>query len=306
MSNDLPDRQNSPEFIRLLRARSQAYREAGRYQGAQLVLTAVVPVASAVLGVFVPEARPFVAATAIAISLIDLAILDRSMRRALKTSALISETFDCRLFDIPWDPFVAGRLPEPELIADAERRWTKGDGQLTSWYPPIVGTTTLPLARIICQRTNLWYDAALRERYSNYLLLGATAMVFLLFAAGLIANLKFADFVLTVLAPSAPLLSWSLREVFRQRDAADAQRTARAEAEMLWTQACAAQFSSAEIDRKSREFQNAIFQRRVSNPLLFPFIYRIFRASMEADMNLGAADLLAQIKAKTATPASIG
>ena len=81
---------------------------------------------------------------------------------------------------------------------------------------------------------------------------------------------------------------------FRQRDAADAQKLARAEAEALWELALAGGCDDSECERRSREFQNSIFQRRTSNPLLLPFVYHWLRSGMEIDMNLGAADFLRQ------------
>ena len=161
-------------------------------------------------------------------------------------------------------------------------------------YPAAVGRAPLHLARIICQRTNLWYDAKLRENYSFLLVAGAVAIVLALVAAGLALNLPFTDFVVTVLVPATPVLSWAVRDAFRQRDAADAQKLARAEAEALWELALAGGCDDSECERRSREFQNSIFQRRTSNPLLLPFVYHWLRSGMEIDMNLGAADFLHQ------------
>jgi hypothetical protein len=123
---------------------------------------------------------------------------------------------------------------------------------------------------------------------------GAVAIVLALVAAGLALNLPFTDFVVTVLVPATPVLSWAVRDAFRQRDAADAQKLARAEAEALWELALAGRCDDSECERRSREFQNSIFQRRTSNPLLLPFVYHWLRSGMEIDMNLGAADFLRQ------------
>lgn len=290
--NAIPERQNSPAFMRLLRARSEIYRRAVRMQVVQLILTVAVPVTSAIVGLLIADSRPYVAALALAITLVDIAVLDRMIKRRLKTAALISEEFDCTLLDMPWNGFAAGKRLEPEVISEAERRWPNGDATLVNWYPPIVGSAPFHLARIACQRANLWYDATLRERYSNVLLIGALVIVGILAAGGLVADLSATDFVITVLAPSGPILSWALRDAFKQRDAAAAQKIARSEAETLWELAAANQCGEENCAVRSREFQNMIFQRRVSNPLLFPTIYKRLRPDMETDMNVGAAELL--------------
>lgn len=292
--NPIPARQNETQFMQLLRARSEIYRRATRLLIIQLVVTVAIPVVSAVIGLTFPGVRPYVAMTSIAVTLIDIAVLDRTMKRRLKVAALICEEFDCQLLDIPWNRFAAGKHPEHETITSAERGWPHGDNKLLNWYPAAVGLAPMHLARIVCQRTNLWYDAALRERYGNLLLMAAVAIAIGLVSAGLAANLPFADFVVTILAPCAPLLSWALRDAFKQRDAADAQKTARSEAEALWDLATTGGCAEIECARLSREFQNTIFQRRVTNPLILPFVYNRLRPGMEVDMNLGAESLLRQ------------
>lgn len=292
--NTIPARQNEPQLMQLLRARSETYRQATRILIIQLIVTVAVPVVSAVIGLIFPHVRPYVATIAIAVTLIDIAVLDRTMKRQLKTAALICEEFDCNLLEIPWNPFAAGKRPEHETITSAERDWPYGDDNLLNWYPAAVGLAPMHLARIVCQRTNLWYDAMLRERYGDLLLLTAVVIVIGLISAGLAANLPFADFVVTILAPCAPLLSWALRDAFKQRDAAEAQKTARSEADALWERAVSGSCAENECTRLSREFQNTIFQRRVANPLILPFVYSRLRPEMEVDMNLGAEALLSR------------
>nr|WP_315384356.1 S-4TM family putative pore-forming effector [uncultured Sphingomonas sp.] len=300
--NAIPTRQNEPQFMQLLRARSEIYRGATLLLIIQFVVTVAVPVVSAVIGLIFPTVRPYVAMVAIAVTLIDIAVLDRTMKRRLKVAALICEEFDCHLLDMPWNRFIAGKHPEHETITSAERNWPHGDDKLLNWYPAVVGLAPMHLARIVCQRTNLWYDATLRERYGNLLLMVAVIIAGGLILAGLVANLPFADFVVTVLAPCAPLLSWALRDAFKQRDAADAQKTARSEAEALWYLAITGGCAENECARLSREFQNTIFQRRVANPLILPFVYNRLRPGMEVDMNLGAESLLRQAGIMVPTP----
>jgi hypothetical protein len=50
--------------------------------------------------------------------------------------------------------------------------------------------------------------------------------------------------------------------------------------------------ADAECEQRSREFQDAIFNRRASNPLIFPMIYNLMRSKMETSMNAGAEALL--------------
>lgn len=293
--NMIPERQNSREMMRLLRARSEIYRRAVIMQKAQLCCTVVVPVICAIVGLLAPATRPAVAALSLALVLLDIGLIDRSLKKGLKTAALVCEAFDCALLEMPWNRFATGKPVDPEVVANADRRWPKGEAKLENWYPVIVGKAPIHVARVVCQRTNLWYDAKLREDYGRYLFLGAFLIVAALAVAGLAVKLDFADFVATILAPATPIVGWAIREAFRQRDAAEAQRTTKSEADALWELIVLGDCPTDECTRRSREFQNSIFQRRVGNPLIFPMIYDRLRDDMEQDMNLAAEVLLRQI-----------
>lgn len=99
--------------------------------------------------------------------------------------------------------------------------------------------------------------------------------------------------MLSIVAPAAPLVVWALREGFRHRDTAAKQDEPKLVPERFWTtvKSC----PSEECERRTREFQDAIYARRVSSPLIFPFVYSLRRTDMEAEMNLGADMRLREI-----------
>lgn len=295
MGNSIPTEQNSPPFLRLLRARSQIYSEAVRLQWAQLILTVLAPVLGAIAGMACPDTRPWVAVSALAITICDVSWLDRAQRLKLRLAAKISEQFDCELLKMPWNPFIAGKRIDPEAIESAARAWKKGDDKLVDWYPPSTGAADLHLARIVCQRANLRYDSRLRRSYS-VLLVAVSAIIFgILFAIGLVLRLSLMDFAVTILTPAAPTMIWAIRDFYRQRDAAEALEFIKAEAEAVWEQAIAGGCREDICASRSREFQDAIYGRRTTNPLLFPFIYYFLRPGLETEMNAGAAELLKAI-----------
>jgi hypothetical protein len=296
MQNQITIRQDEPHFLKLLRARSETYREASQWQIAQFVLTVIAPLVGAVVAILTPDARPYVAAAALVIAMLDSSLIDRIQKQKLKTAARIAEQFDCELLGMAWNPYAAGKKLEPETIEGATQRWPNGDEKLRGWYPAAVAQVPMHLARIICQRTNLWYDGTLREKYSSILLWSAIAIAILLLSGGFVAQLGLVDFVAVVMAPATPVVNWALREFFRQRDAVDALKLARAEAEALWAAALNGGCEPAECARRSREFQNTIFARRANNPLIFPKIYDWLRPSLEVQMNRGAEAYVKELK----------
>jgi hypothetical protein len=50
-----------------------------------------------------------------------------------------------------------------------------------------------------------------------------------------------------------------------------------------------------ECETESREFQNAIYTRRASSPLILPLLYPWRRPKMERQMNVGADQLLKEL-----------
>lgn len=293
--NDIPERQNAPAQLALMRARQQTYRRAMTLVVLQFCLTVVLPVLAAVAALAAPTIRPFATSLALLISVVDVTVLDRAQRKYLKLAAKIAEAFDCAVLDLPWDQFVAGKRPEPEALVEAESAWRGGDDSLLNWYPTSVGKAPLHLARIICQRTNLWYDASLRRHYGNWILGGAGVVLAVLLAAAYVAGLTVEVFIASVLAPAGPILIWSLREYFRQRDTAEAQETVRGDAEALWERAKTGECGEGECQALSRKLQNAIYARRVRSPLILPFVYKLRRSGMEVQMNKGADAYLAEL-----------
>ena len=290
--NNISDRQNTEHFLRLLRARSRTYAVAQGLQVVQLVLVVLLPVAGAIVGLIWPGVRSYVAFIALVIAALDTVWLDRWQRRKLKAAAKICEEFDCELLELPWNRLAAGRRVDPELIEAAALAWNHGDGKLLDWYPKEICTARMPLARVMCQRTNAWYDGQLRQRYGVFLLAFVCVVFIAMLVAGLVLKLSLLDLTATVLTPAAPALIWCLREHFRQRDIAELSETSKSEADTLCERAAVAGVDEAELLASARELQNVIYYRRASSPLLLPFVYRLVRPRMERHMRAGVASLL--------------
>src|SRR5690606_20174667 len=165
------------------------------------------------------------------------------------------------------------------------------DSKLRDWYPLAAGKMPLGLGRIVCQRTNLRYDARLRRSFGRIVLSVAGAVSLGLFAAGLAQNLSFTAWILTFV-PAMPLLSWAGREFYRQKDAADQLEELLKKATSFWRRALAGECDDDACLRESREFQNAIYLRRATSPLVIPYLYKFKRLTLEDEMNDAAENFL--------------
>jgi hypothetical protein len=302
--NRIPMLQNEAEQIKLLQARTHVYGLANWLMVLQLLLTLVLPVVGAVLVVFYPEFRAYVAAFSLGVVIIDAPLLDRKLKLLIGRAAKIAEQFDCTVLDLPWDQFTVGDQVEAEDIHAAARSFARrhSSTKLEGWYPEVVGTAPLHLARIICQRTNLRYDSQLRRSYGTIIKIAALALLVGLVVSGLIQDLQITGWVLSM-APAVPFLSWAAREYYRQRDTADLLEGLMKEANVLWGQVRAGECDSDACRQRSRQFQNAIYGRRANSALILPFLYRFKRSGLEDEMNEGAAAMLRSL-GNVAAPAS--
>lgn len=291
--NSIVTSQDGKAFQRLLRARGRFYDVAARFQIAQLILSVVLPLIGALLVAFVwPERRPEVAIAALAITILDVILIDRVMRKYLAKAAKASEQFDCELLDLPWNTFVAGKRVPPEDVSTASTKWNGKAEKILGWYPSAVSRAPMHIARLVCQLANLWYDTSLRKIYSILLLaIGSLAAVAYL-AIGIVQKLDVGAWANNV-AIAAPIVIWTVREYFRQHDTLAAIEIVKGTAERMWDKVKDRTLSVEDATQGSRDFQNALYIRRAANPLLFPFIYRVLRTRMEGHMKVSAEDRLA-------------
>jgi hypothetical protein len=134
------------------------------------------------------------------------------------------------------------------------------------------------------------YDWKLRGRYSALLVAIPIIAALAGFVAWAIMGLTLEAIVLTLAVPGTPIVVWTLREYFRHRDAASAQKTVKVAAEALLVGI--KERSDADCALKAREFQDAIFIRRAASPLILPGFYQLVRDKMEEQMNKGAEERL--------------
>jgi hypothetical protein len=290
--NDIPNRQNSERALWLMRARQRTYALATLLQIIQLGVSVVLPAICAWIALSQPGSRAPLAATSLLLLLIDIFLLDNFQAVLLRRAAKFGELFDCEVLDLPWNGFIAGAKPDREDIEAAASAYPRTPAALAvirDWYPP-VGRAPIHIARVVCQLANMRYDAKLRLRYATALWTFGGVTLLAGFVGWATSSLTLDQIVLSLFVPATPIIVWSFREAFRQRSAAAAQQRIKGAVDALWDKIAT---DNAEAGRRrAREFQDAIYQRRVSSPLIFPLVYHVLRDKMESQMNKGAEERL--------------
>ncbi|MGO4469164.1 S-4TM family putative pore-forming effector [Pseudoduganella sp. RAF53_2] len=297
INNEIAEKQRKSEFIALLRARFVISSRAKSTQGWFIVLTVALPVLSLLLAPHYPDLKPYFALAALTVLLLDTAVVERIQKDRTKRSAKLQEEFDTKILGMPWNRFVVGAPVDPEDIREASGKVLSKEREagFLDWYETCVSDVPLRFARLICQRTNLSYDARIRKRYGGWLLALAVILAVGLVASGIALKLKLPELLLSVITPVMPIFNWAIREHRKQIDTANTLVTLKTECEKLWDKALAGA-SEQDLVKGSRELQDAIYQHRASSPLVFDWIYRRLRTKNEDAARHAAEKLVGQVK----------
>jgi SMODS-associating 4TM effector domain len=294
--NEIPRLQNEDAQIKLLAARRLVYRRATILLLLQFSLVVVFPIAATIVGFVHADSRPLTAFLALTFTFVDILVTDRFYRGLLTQGAKLGEEFDCTVLGIPWESSISGSKVAREVLAETKgAAFREKPADLLNWYPAIVGTAVPWIARIICQRTNVWYDRKLRFAYS--FVIGAICFLFVIVLSSwaIALQMTISDWVISVLSPLAPVIVWTAREVNRQIATCKLLESLRDRIEEVWELARSNRLKETKALSESRTLQNSIYLHRASAPLILPGLYHVLRGSLETQMNDGAADMVAAL-----------
>ena len=295
--NRIGTEQNSDQQLLRLCAASAVYARGKQILGLQATLTVLGGFASPIAVSNFPQFRVWAAFYAFTVALLDALVLEPLQSEQRQIGARIQELFDCDLFRLPWRRLVAGEKPTPEVVTEKGCRYKqqqKDLSQLIDWYSPAVSRLSLPLARLVCQRTNAWWDFTLRKRYCTSLKVLLWALVIFVFAFGIHRGMTMDVFVLTVVAPLTPAILWGVREIRKNSSAADDLMKLQTHIDGLWHEALTGTLKGNDLEEQSILIQNQIFHSRSKNPFVFNWVYRFLRGAKEKTMHQVTAQLVEQ------------
>ncbi len=296
---DIASKQNAEPQVNLLAAASHVYGTAKRLMAFQLIITVPAALVSSILMSWKPDLKIWLTCFSISVTLLDALWLSRALNQLKREGALIQQMFDCALFELPWRPLRCGRKVDSEDILDSSRRHNANAGdraQIYNWYPSVAGEIPLPLARLICQRASFWWDLNQRARVRFWLTVILVALSVTVFGIALIRGDTVQQMILTVYAPLAPAVIWLLREILAQSDAIKAGQRGLEAVESLWNQSLLNPHGDPEDFQQCLLIQDALFDARSRNPLIFDWVYRILRQTKEDQMMHKANELVREAK----------
>jgi len=294
--SNIATQQNSPRHLEQLAAVCGTYGRAKALFTLQFFLTVPAALLSAAFMLFFSGLTVWVVFYSLTVGILDTVFLDRLQKSWKKQAAQIQEKFDCEVLGIPWNHAVAGAGVDSEDVIAAAAAYSRyrNPERLKDWYPPVVDGLPLPLARLICQRANCWWDSSLRKRAAHVLTALLVSEIVIVFGVALGShNTSVEGLIIAVYAPLAPSVLWTLKERYRQLDAATTLDSLRAHVESVWQESVDGDEANAEtMLLKSRQIQNLVFAQRASNPLIYDWVNDLIHPNQQQSMREKAQELV--------------
>ena len=293
--NSIPSEQNKQPRLDLLAAQRQLYTDAKFWQAVTIIIVVIVAIVLSILSPIYPLLSSYSAVWGIIFSLLDVSLFSPLQKLTQEKAAQIQQDFDCQVLEFNWDNLRCETPIELESVIRAAKRYKQNKSDysaLENWYPVSIKPLPIHIARIICQRTNVWWDASLRRRYSMGVVIFLISLTTIVILIGLVQGQTLKDSVLTIIFPLLPVFVLGIRQYKEHNDAANRLDRLRERAETIIEDTLAKRFTSQDIEKASYTLQSQIYDNRRRNPLIFEWIYNRLKGDDEDLMNINAKALV--------------
>ncbi|WP_420312228.1 S-4TM family putative pore-forming effector [Streptomyces sp. YS-B37] len=204
-SSRIKERQDQPEHLNRLLAYSHLYKTATRWRRIRTWGNVLLAMTAPLFAVFLPAG----AGTRGAIAALWL-VLGRTVLSGLEHSAslcavTIQESYDAKLFHLPWNQALAGREPVPDDISSAARR-ISDHGPYLDWYSVDLGDTPWPVDVLLCQRQSAVWSRRDHHAYGTFLAISGSVWALAIIVFALVRDMTLLTFLVALFLPSAAAL----------------------------------------------------------------------------------------------------
>jgi len=282
IGNTLTRTQNSDESRQYLAATSYFTLRVKRLADQRLLLTVLLPVTLSILASFIEPIRVWAALYGIAISVIDVSLIERKLLEWKIDSAKIQECFDCNILGIAWNEIKVGGRPEREKISEASERYRQKSDEFKDWFPHILGVLPQDRARLVCLRESTWWPTEVRRRYLSWLQGVFITLGILTVVVSVATRVGMDALILAVLAPVSPTLLWFVREIRKQKETTAKLEGLLGKIEGIWNKAIGGELSEEQLAEKARQFQDETYDFRCTyQPICRPIDRRLRKGLSE-------------------------
>jgi len=232
-------------------------------------------------------------AYAVLFLLLDLCIISQKITQYKKQAAVIQESFDCEVFSLPCNE-ITTILPADEEILINAKEYQKIEpdfNSLINWHSIEIGTLPLPIARIICQRSNCSWDKQIRDKFNSLLLLISISLFLILFIISLVDEFSVLNMLQNIVIPFLPFFIFIYKYRQDQNNAVKRLHDLKEKLNIMWKKILASPQDSNELLNFSRKIQDEIFRLRKINPLIFDWFYKKNKDSQQQSMDYSTAKM---------------
>lgn len=288
------EKQELPENIILLAAQKNIYSRAKHIIGIQMTLSIPIAIIAAISIIVNPELRGCIAIWGTLVVIFDLFVFTPWVKKLRDSAARIQEMFDTNVLNLDWNEISVGKRPDAEMIYEESEKYGNEREKLAilkTWYPIAVNKVPEIFGVVICQRSNVWWDARMRRKYAFFIQFILVVIALGLAFYGIYEKKNMFDFLAYMIAPLASTYVFGYRQMVEHTEAADRLDKLKELSEKIWLDALGG-MTQSNLNLKCRALQDQIFDHRKKNPPIFDFLFRWFRDDNEKIMNKGAESLV--------------
>lgn len=305
MDNGIIKRQSDNENIFKLTAQRHMYSKAKIILGIQIITQVILIIGLALLPVLLSDSfllahnikkehfTTFTVCSSLVLVVFDLLIMTPLIKRKRELAASVQEDYDCTVLSISWNDVKVDK-PDGEIISNYANEFIKTKGEEAAdtlegfkyWYSPEdIKTIPLEAARIICQRTNCWWDNYLRNKYKRDIIICAAGLFSILFLIGIIREMSVPNLIINVFAPFFPALTFTVVQVRENTDSIKCTEKLKIISDSYWNKLISDPSNLTLLNDLSRKLQDQIFDSRKSSPLIFDWYYEKYKPTQQTDTN---------------------
>jgi len=297
MDNGIPERQNEQEQVDLLAAQRALYARAKWLRLIQFILCVVVPPVFLALCRSSPLALVWSSFVACLVMLGDAIWLGGRISGLTIEAASLQELFDRRVLQIPYPDYAAPPTIDLERVMSLART-AKDRHRLRDWYPSAVGKLPLPVARIVCQRTNCRWDSELHRRWGALMKAASWSLWVGVCALGLLTNLDARNLLLLLIVPALPVFLWFYRESRGQNDAWARMTQLKDALSEIVNDVSSETVDDLALGVGAVCFQKDIFEHRRESRPVPSWLHRLLRARHQEEALLSADEIVRRALAR--------
>lgn len=301
--NQIASIQNTPKQIERLAAQRELYTSAKRFYIIQLVGSIIIPVLASILAIYDERLSPYVGLYGICFLIVDVTFIEGFITERRTKAAKIQELFDCDVLQMKKSPLkTVSDIAVEEVLShyNAFQKAKNDIEKIKDWYPKETAVLEIAYARLICQKTNCWWDSKLRTRYCNLLRLVSVALGLSLIIYGFVEEIKFEQIVL-IASGLIPFFQFSAKQYLDNSESAERLDKVNQYISDIWDNILNRCIDIPTIEEASRRIQDEFYENRIRSPLILDSFYWLFRSGNEGLMTRTAETLIEELQTANIT-----